>query len=77
MPLKRSGQSTIEYILLLTAVVVVVVAFISKNGMMARAVNEVLKMPAATINKNPLTFTFTMDPGCYLRQPDPGCYLRQ
>lgn len=43
---KTAAQSTIEYILLTTFVVIVVITFMRKNGSFARGINSVLKAPS-------------------------------
>ncbi|MBF0593541.1 MAG: hypothetical protein HQL22_01090 [Candidatus Omnitrophica bacterium] len=45
----RSAQSAIEYILLTTAVIVIVIALVVKNGPLAVAINNTLKLPANMI----------------------------
>ncbi|MBF0387475.1 MAG: class III signal peptide-containing protein [Candidatus Omnitrophica bacterium] len=52
----KSGQSTIEYILLVTAVVVVAIALTAKNGVMEQSVNKVLKMPGKSLERTGLVF---------------------
>ena len=47
---RTSGQSTVEYILLATAVIVVAIAFMAKNGYFAKAVNNTLNSPAEMID---------------------------
>ena len=48
---RMSGQSAIEYILLVTAVVLIILSFtLNKNGSFAKAVNNTLQVPAAMIN---------------------------
>ncbi len=54
---RRSGQSTVEYILLVTAVAVVALTLLAKNGLMAGQVNKTLKMPADLLNKSGIGFT--------------------
>lgn len=51
-----SGQSTIEYLLLVTAVVIVVIAVVAKNGVLAVGVNQTLKIPSQLIKGSNLTF---------------------
>ncbi|MEI6437572.1 MAG: hypothetical protein WCO69_02340 [Candidatus Omnitrophota bacterium] len=53
---KRSGQTTIEYILLVTAVLIVGIAFAAKNGPLAQGVNKTLKMPMTSLSSSGLMF---------------------
>ena len=48
--MKRSGQSTIEYILLLAAIIIVCIFFLRKGGPMNSAVDNVLNGSFNMIN---------------------------
>ena len=41
-PKKKKGQSTIEYVLLVTGVIVVLLVFLGKNGIFQKAFNSTL-----------------------------------
>jgi Flp pilus assembly pilin Flp len=55
---KRSGQSTIEYILLTTAVVVVVLIVVARNGAFHQAVNGTVYATPQMIQSVSSTVTF-------------------
>ena len=46
----RFGQSTVEYLMLTTAVLVVIAALVVKNGALAGVVNKTLTVPSTMIN---------------------------
>jgi len=48
---KKKGQSTLEYILLVTAIVILFLAFLRKSGPFARIYNATLGTTASTMSK--------------------------
>lgn len=60
MSLKKChGQSMIEYILMVTAVVVVVIAFTAKGKLLEAKTNAILEAPEKLIQSGNQTVTFT------------------
>ena len=49
--MKRNGQSTVEYLILLTAVIVVCIVFLGREGVMYVAVENVLNGSFELINR--------------------------
>jgi len=48
---RKIGQSTLEYILLVTAIVVLMLVFLGQNGLFSKTLNSTLKRTSETMGK--------------------------